>query len=495
MAQSTAATRFHSLTALALLGATAALTCSTTLFAQVGNPQIHMGVVGETAAFPANSDEIPDDLTGRAFDGLESGDWERRWSLASSQQLMPISWFVSEPGDMPSIDWRYGWGMINRLQHPISSGAFYPTAYGEIISPMCVAGATADATGLSTETTVHIAEGVASTRTVYTIISFDGKAVPPAAIPVSVKLKQSMTVGGRWISADTGLIDVAGGGWFTITGAGIAAPYNYEWGQLASIDDQPFTLPQQSPDVVWGTSDGLEGWETIDVVGSLPWSTSVTPSQGQEGSRETEFVIQPVLNSNNKVKPSSVTFTAEIHTAAMASVYAQQPGHPDFEPDFRRFGGVEVAAGGAFTCWQLPSGYVLAIVDDPTPITKLCVDVVGGGKVKVGKKLTLRAHDGWGFSSWTDGRTARLLRDWWLATTFGHRLVGNSRTLFYLDTNNNSAIDANDTLLGESNDTVSPQLTVKVKKSWGKKCKVLAVSENAIGERGPIAIKVIKVSK
>jgi hypothetical protein len=476
------------------LAAAVLLASVTTAVAQVGNPQIVMGVVGGTTVFPAGEAGYPEDLTGRMFDGLESGDWQRRWTLASDQMQMPISWFSPDGGAGAPSSWLYGWGAINRLQHPIATGTYFPRGGGQIIAPVCVAGASAHATGLSSETAYHIAQGVASTRTVYTIISTDLKTPPPAPIPVSVTITQTMGIGSRWISADTGFVDAAGGGWFRITGAGIATPFNYEWGQLASLDDSAIPSYEQ-PEVVWGTNEGFEGGEQTQGFGCMTaLETGVGSCAFRQATRETAFVIQPIVNSKNKVKPSSVTFIAEIHTAAEASVIAQLPGHPDFEHDFARFGGIEVGASGAFTNWQLPPGYMLAIVDDPTPVTKVVVQVLNGGKIKVGSKLKLSAHDGWGPASWTDMRATRLARDLFLSTTYGYRLVGNSRTLFYRDVNGNNAIDSSDSLLGESNDILTPSITVKVKKSWGKKFKVLAVSENALGQRGTIAIKTVKVA-
>ncbi len=476
------------------LAAAVLLATATTAVAQVGNPQIVMGVVGDTAVFPAGDAGYPEDLTGRMFDGLESGDWQRRWTLASDPMEMPVSWFSPDGGAGSPSSWLYGWGAINRLQYPIATGTSFPRAGGQIIAPVCVAGASAHATGWTTETAYHIAQGVASTRTTYTIISTDLTTPPPGPIPVSVTITQTMGIGNRWISADTGFVDAAGGGWFRITGQGVTTPFNYEWAQLASLDDSAIPSYEQ-PEVAWGMSEGFDDGELSEGFDCMTALDTGTGSCAfRQSTRETAFVIQPIVNAKNKVKPSSVTFTAETHTAAEASVVTQLPGHPDFEPDFARFGGVEVGASAAFTNWQLPPGYMLAIVDDPTPVTKVVVQVLNGGKIKVGSKLKLSAHDGWGPSSWTDMRAARLVRDYFLSTTYGYRLVGNSRTLFYRDVNGNNTIDSSDSLLGESNDIVSPSITVKVKKSWGKKFKVLAVSENALGQRGTIAIKTIKVS-
>lgn len=477
---------------IATIAAALTLSSASSLIAQVGNPKITMGVVGDTAAFAVGDDSVPDDLTGRIFGGLLAGDWERRWSVASPQAIMPISWFVAEPGDTPFIDWRYGWGAINRLQSPIASGTWCPRGSGELTAPMCVAGASSHSTGLSAEPSYHLAQGVASTRTVFTIVSKNGKPLPPAPIPISVTLVQSTAIGDRWMTPDNGVVDGAAGGWFQIFGAGVSDPLIAEWAQFVSLEDaEPY--PGSAPEVAWGNAEGLDGWDEND--NYVLATNAVLPGASTNGRSRSHtlpitFTLQPSVHSKNIVKPSSVTFTAELHTAAEARVIAQRA--IDGEPETQRSGGLEIAASAAFANWVLPAGCELAIVDDPTPVKKVGMQVIGGGAIKAGTKLTLWAHDGWGPASWTDLRAARLIRDLFLTTTFGHRPVGNSRTLFYRDVNGNGAIDSSDSLLGESHNTRSPSITITVKKAWGKSFKVIAVSENALGERGPRAVRTIK---
>lgn len=446
-----------------------------------GNPRQYMGVFGATAAVEIGADGILDDLTGRALDGLEPGDWQRRSSIATPSSGNPFASLNNQTTRM------FGWGVVSGFQSPLNAGIEYPLGSPVIHGQMCVAGASVSSDGENDIPTWYIAQGVAARRDVFTVISANNQPIPNRTIRISVSMAHRLAAANRKVS-EYGTVSIDGGGYFRITGAGVTTPFYFEWGQFGSLE---FIDPIYPPAaLVFDREEPVSG--AVLNTGQFLVGAGVAlrgESLGRSYVARKSFTLQPRLSAGtNKVAPSSITFTAETHTAVQTTVAAFQ------DPDNPEFGSAHGAAGAAFGDWILPPGYQLALVDDAPNATAIGVQVLTAGPLRAGSRVRLTAYDRF-YTGGVDGPRTRTLDPLFQSTTYGFPLVGNSRTLFYLDRNNNRIIDDGDTLLGESNKQTSPDLVTTVRLNWGARPAVMAVFENALGERGRHRTRILQVTR
>lgn len=282
-----------------------------------------------------------------------------------------------------------------------------------------------------------------------------------------------------------------GGGIFEFSAAGAEnGGFQYSWlaeGIISTDELGHSTYEFAETELVPGSLPYSVGPEYLDsvqraLVGGAGWG-----SMGTLWHSTIPVVIKPKPAGPDSIDPSSLVFYAKVHTSAGAWMnrFGSDPGNDTI--------GVDGSVLGAAQSQMLldvqapPQSHHWTIALVAKPITVAHFQVKHDATLGVGSELTLVGFDPH-WSSFPNGyRTTQPY-----FSEHGYSLRPVSRCRYFLDKNNSGFIDAGDEQIADATDGDAWnggdrgmwEARVVVRSEWGPSFRILAVFENALGERG-----------